>query len=52
MLVSPTQSKGTGVNRISIKSGEKEVLASDESRYKIKKKYWEGSVLYVQVEEI
>lgn len=52
MLVSPTQSKGTGINRVSIHSGEKEVIASEASRYKIKKKYWEGKTLYVQVEEV
>lgn len=51
-LVSETQSKGTGINHLSVHSGEKEVLASDAARYKIKKKYWEGRVLYVQVEEI
>ena len=51
-MVSETQSKGTGINHLSVHSGEKEVLASDEARYKIKKKYWEGRVLYVQVEEI
>ena len=51
-LISPTQSKGTGINHLSVHSGEKEVLASDAARYKIKKKYWEGRVLYVQVEEI
>lgn len=51
-LVSETQSKGTGINHLSVHSGDKEVLASDSARYKIKKKYWEGRVLYVQVEEI
>jgi len=51
-LVSETQSKGTGINHLSVRSGDKEVLASDSSKYKIKKKYWEGNVLYVAVEEI
>lgn len=51
-LVSETQSKGTGINHLSVHSGDKEVIASDSSKYKIKKKYWEGNVLYVAVEEI
>ena len=51
-LVSETQSKGTGINHLSVRSGDKEVIASDSSKYKIKKKYWEGNVLYVAVEEI
>jgi hypothetical protein len=52
VLVSATQSKGTGINHLSVHSGDKEVIASDASRYKIKKKYWEGKTLYVAVEEI
>lgn len=52
VYVSDTQSKGTGINNISVHTGDKEVLASDASRYKIKRKYWEGRTLYVQVEEV